>query len=115
MSKKIRVAFLIGDYPGPEHERRAKVALGYSNDQIEVGLIQVATTAYNRGNSPAELQLGLFVERRCANHFARYFAGVHNAEVKFAPFLGDVNVASSRGKPHHRELKIIRGSRFDGW
>ncbi len=57
MGKKIRVAFLIGDYPGPEHERRSKVALGYSNDQIEVGLIQVATTAYNRGNSPAELQL----------------------------------------------------------
>ena len=57
MGKKIRVAFLIGDYPGPERERREKVALSYSNDEIEVGLISVATTAYNRGNSPAELQL----------------------------------------------------------
>ena len=57
MGKKIRVAFLIGDYPGVERERREKVALSYSNDEIEVGLISVATTAYNRGNSPAELQL----------------------------------------------------------
>ena len=40
-----------------EPERRADVALSYSNSEIEVGLIQVATTAYNRGNSPAELQL----------------------------------------------------------
>lgn len=57
MSRKTRVAFLIGDYPPEEHKRRADVALSYSNDMVEVGLIQVATTAYNRGNSPAELQL----------------------------------------------------------
>lgn len=57
MTKKIRVAFLIGDYPAEEHKRRADVALSYSTSEIEVGLIQVATTAYNRGNSPAELEL----------------------------------------------------------
>ncbi len=57
MIEKIRVAFLIGDYPEPERLRREKVALSYANEQIDVGIISVATTAYNRGNSPAELQL----------------------------------------------------------
>ncbi len=57
MSRKTRVAFLIGDYPDEELKRRADVALSYSNDAVEVGLVPVATTAYNRGNSPAELQL----------------------------------------------------------
>ena len=57
MTEKIRVAFLIGDYPEPERLRREKVALSYANEQIDVGIISVATTAYNRGNSPAELQL----------------------------------------------------------
>ena len=57
MTRKTRVAFLIGDYPPQEHKRRADVALSYSTSEIEVGLVQVSTTAYNRGNSPAELQL----------------------------------------------------------
>lgn len=58
LGKKTRVAFLIGDYPGEERERREKVALSYSTDAIEVGIVPVTgITAYKAGNSPAELQL----------------------------------------------------------
>jgi allantoin racemase len=53
-----RIAFLIGDYPGEERERREKVALSYATDDIQVGIVPVVgITAYQRGNSPAELQL----------------------------------------------------------
>jgi len=58
VSRKTRVAFLIGDYPKEERERREKVALSYSTDAIEVGIVPViGITAYKVGNSPAELQL----------------------------------------------------------
>ena len=58
MCKKTRVAFLIGDYPGPERERREKVALSYATDAIEIGIVPVVgITAYKSGNSPAELEL----------------------------------------------------------
>lgn len=57
MSKRVRVAFCIGDYPGEELKRRGDVALSYATSEIEVGLVPVATTAYNRGNSPAETGL----------------------------------------------------------
>ena len=54
----MRIAFLIGDYPGEERERRETVALSYSTREIEVGIVPViGITAYQRGNSPAELQL----------------------------------------------------------
>jgi allantoin racemase len=53
----IRVAFLIGDYPGPERQRREQTALAFSTPEVQVGIVSVAATAYNRGNSPAELQL----------------------------------------------------------
>ena len=52
-----RVAFCIGDYPAEERRKREEVALSYATPEIEVGIISVATTAYNRGNSPAEVQL----------------------------------------------------------
>ena len=54
----VRVAFLIGEYPDREGERRAKAALAYATPEIGVGLVQVkGVSAYQRGNSPAELQL----------------------------------------------------------
>ncbi|HWG04713.1 MAG TPA: hypothetical protein VG271_06850, partial [Beijerinckiaceae bacterium] len=58
MSKKTRVAFLIGDYPGADRERREKAALSYATDAVEVGIVPVVgITAYKSGNSPAELEL----------------------------------------------------------
>jgi allantoin racemase len=57
MSRRLRIAFCIGDYPAEERRLREDVALGYATPDIEVGIVSVATTAYNRGNSPAEVQL----------------------------------------------------------
>ena len=57
MSRKMRIAFCVGDYPDEERRRRENVALAYATPEIEVGIVSVATTAYNRGNSPAEVQL----------------------------------------------------------
>ena len=58
VGNKTRVAFLIGDYPGEERERREQVARSYATDAIEVGIVPVVgITAYKAGNSPAELQL----------------------------------------------------------
>lgn len=53
-----RVAFLVGDYPSEERERRERVALSYATAEVEIGIVPVVgITAYQRGNSPAELQL----------------------------------------------------------
>jgi allantoin racemase len=57
MGQAVRVAFCIGDYPAAERKRREDVALGYAMPGVEVGIVSVATSAYNRGNSPAELDL----------------------------------------------------------
>ena len=57
MSRKMKIAFCVGDYPDEERRRRENVALAYATPEIEVGIVSVATTAYNRGNSPAEVQL----------------------------------------------------------
>lgn len=57
MSRQLRIAFCIGDYPADELQKRVDVALGYATAEIAVGIVPVATTAYNRGNSPTEVQL----------------------------------------------------------
>src|SRR5882757_9506152 len=52
----IRVAFAIGDYPEPERQLRADVALSYSTGDIEVGIVPVRASPYG-GLGPAEIQL----------------------------------------------------------
>ena len=52
----IRVAFIMGDYPAEEYKRRADVALSYSSQEVEVGILSVPATAYY-GLSPAEIEL----------------------------------------------------------
>jgi allantoin racemase len=53
----IRVAFVIGGYPPEEFKRRADVALSYSTDDIQVGIVEVAASPYFYGMTPAEIQL----------------------------------------------------------
>jgi allantoin racemase len=53
----IRVAFVIGGYPPEEFKRRADVALSYSTQEIQVGVVEVAASPYFYGMTPAEIQL----------------------------------------------------------
>jgi allantoin racemase len=53
----IRVAFVIGGYPPEEHKRRADVALSYSTQEIQVGIVDVPASPYFYGMTPAEIQL----------------------------------------------------------
>lgn len=53
----IRVAFVIGGYPPEEFKRRADVAVSYSTQEIQVGILEVAATPYFYGMTPAEIQL----------------------------------------------------------
>jgi allantoin racemase len=53
----IRVAFVIGGYPPEEHQRRAEVALSYSTQEIQVGIVDVAASPYFYSMTPAEIQL----------------------------------------------------------
>jgi hypothetical protein len=53
----IRVAFVIGGYPPEEHKRRADVALSYSSEEVQVGIVDVKASPYFYGMTPAEIQL----------------------------------------------------------
>ncbi len=52
----VRVAFVIGEYPPEERKRREDVALSYSTDEVEVGIVSVGASPYY-GLGPAEIQL----------------------------------------------------------
>lgn len=51
----IRVAFCVGEYPEEERRRRIDVALSYSSEEVEVGIVDVPATPYH-GLGPAEIQ-----------------------------------------------------------
>ena len=53
----VRVAFVIGGYPPEEHARREKVALSYSNSEIEVGIVSAPVSPYFHGMTAAEITL----------------------------------------------------------
>ena len=50
--RKIRVAFVVGEYPPDERKRREDAALAYSSAEVEVGIVSVKATPYFRGNAP---------------------------------------------------------------
>jgi allantoin racemase len=52
----VRVAFIIGQYPGAEQDRRADVARSYSRPGLEVGVIHVGVTPYVYGLTPADIE-----------------------------------------------------------
>src|SRR4051794_36657794 len=53
----VRVAFVMGDYPDGEVDRRAKVALSYASEEVEVGIVRAPVTPYFHGMSPTEMTL----------------------------------------------------------
>ena len=53
----IRVAFVIGGYPPQEHKRRAELAMSYSTQELQVGVIDVKASPYFYGMTPTEIQL----------------------------------------------------------
>src|SRR5882672_4963147 len=61
---KIRVAFVIGEYPAEERQRREQVALSYATPEIEIGILSTAASPYIRGMSPTDIQMAapLFIE-----------------------------------------------------
>ena len=44
----IRIAFIIGEYPPDERRKRERAALAYASPEVEVGLISVGASPYNR-------------------------------------------------------------------
>jgi allantoin racemase len=50
--EKIRVAFVIGEYPPDERKRREDAALSYSSTEVEVGIVSVKASPYYIGNAP---------------------------------------------------------------
>jgi allantoin racemase len=62
--RKIRVAFVVGEYPPEERKRREDAALAYSSAEVEVGIVSVKATPYFLGNAPDLLGLAVppFIE-----------------------------------------------------
>jgi allantoin racemase len=62
--RKIRVAFVVGEYPPEERKRREDAALAYASAEVEVGIVSVKATPYFLGNAPDLLGLAVpaFVE-----------------------------------------------------
>ena len=61
---KIRVAFVIGQYPPEERKLREQVALSYVTPEIEIGILSTPASPYIRGMSPTDIQMAapLFIE-----------------------------------------------------
>ena len=58
-TRKIRVAFVVGEYPPEERKRREDAAKAYSSAEVEVGIISVKATPYYIGNAPDLLGLAV--------------------------------------------------------
>jgi allantoin racemase len=59
LDRKIRVAFVVGDYPPAERKRREDAALAYSSAEVEVGIVSVKATPHYIGNAPDLLGLAV--------------------------------------------------------
>lgn len=54
----VRVALVMGTYPGPERERRADLGRSYSGGDLEVGIIEVPASPYKGLMTPLDGALG---------------------------------------------------------
>ena len=59
VDRRIRVAFVIGEYPPAERKRREDAALAYSSPEVEVGIVSVKATPHYIGNAPDLLGLAV--------------------------------------------------------
>jgi allantoin racemase len=60
----VRVAFVMGEYPGPERERRADVARSYAGPELEIGVLDVPVSPYKGLMTPFDVQMAapLFID-----------------------------------------------------
>jgi hypothetical protein len=54
---KIRIAFVIGQYPPDQRLLREQAALSYASPEIEIGIVSTPVSPYIHGMSPTEIQL----------------------------------------------------------
>ena len=50
--RRIRVAFVVGEYPPEERKLREDAALAYASPEVEIGIVPVKATPYFVGNAP---------------------------------------------------------------
>ena len=50
--RRIRVAFVVGDYPPDERKRREDAAVAYASAEVEVGIVPVKATPYYSSLTP---------------------------------------------------------------
>jgi len=55
MARRVRVAFVIGDYPEDQFRLRAEAAQRYASEEVEVGILRVPARPFD-GLGPAEIQ-----------------------------------------------------------
>lgn len=55
MTRKIRIAFVIGDYSDDQFRLRAETAQRYASEEVEVGILRVPARPFD-GLGPAEIQ-----------------------------------------------------------
>ena len=58
-ARKIRVAFVVGDYPPEERKRREDTALGYASTEVDVGIVSVKAAPYYSRITPDLLGLAV--------------------------------------------------------
>ena len=74
----VRVAFVMGEYPGAEGKRRADVARSYAGGDLEVGIIEVAASPYKALMTPLD---GAMAGPLCIDGFIRAEAEGYDAAV----------------------------------
>ena len=56
LDRNVRVALAIGNYPGPERQRRVDAALSFQSPGTDVGIVDVPATPYVKNLTPAHMQ-----------------------------------------------------------
>jgi|SRR5215470_5219876 len=88
---KVRVAFVIGQYPPEERKRREEVALSYATPEIEIGIISTSASPYIHGMSPADIQMA-------APYFIEAFREAERQGYDAAVPLGMLDLGIDGGK-----------------
>src|SRR5215467_7208569 len=88
---KVRVAFVIGQYPPEERKRREEVALSYATPEIEIGIISTSASPYIHGMSPADIQMA-------APYFIEAFREAERQEYDAVVPLGMLDLGVDGGK-----------------
>lgn len=113
----IRVAFCVGQYPGPERQRRIDVAKSYASAEVEIGILDIPASPYTEsGLGPAGTQAvhpllhKVFVQAEKEGYDAVVPLGMLDLGVDGGRCLVDIPVIG----PAHASLHIaaLLGDRF---